>query len=201
MNTLILLYYGSFEYFLSYGVSVWGSTYPMYTDPIFILQKRILKIITSNEVTVSSAQLFDSLQILKLSDLFKLQVTSFVYECLNSLAPIYLREYFTSIQSIHSIGTRQSKKGDLYALRCDTTQYGLRSIHYSGVRIWNSLPVKIRKSQSLPNFMKKMKAYIFSFYKFFKILEWTTLSCSPISLTHVIVTLLILICWLQIFCI
>ena len=166
MDTLILPYYGLFESFLSYGVSVWGSTYPMYTDPIFILQKRILKIIMFNKVTVSSAPLFDSLQILKLSDLFKLQVTCFVYECLNSLAPIYFREYFTSIQSIHSIGTRQSKKGDLYALRCNTTQYGLRSIHYSGVRIWNSLPVEIRNSQFLPNFKKKMKAYIFSFYKF-----------------------------------
>ena len=63
----------------------------MYTDLIFILQKRILKIITFNKMTVSSAPLFDSLQILKLSDLFKLQVTSFVYECLNSLAPTYFR--------------------------------------------------------------------------------------------------------------
>ena len=60
MDTLILLYYGLFESFLSYGVSVRGSTYPMYTDQIFILQKRILKIITFNEVTVSSAPLFDS---------------------------------------------------------------------------------------------------------------------------------------------
>ena len=168
MDTLILLYYGLFESFLFYGVSVWGSTYPMYTDPIFILQKRILKIITLNEVTVSSAPLFDSLQILKLSDLFKLQVTSFVYECLNSLAPIYFREYFTSIHSIHNIGTRQSKKGDLYVLHCNTTQYGLRSIHYSGVRIWNSLTVEIKNSQFLPNFKKKMRAYIFSFYKFYK---------------------------------
>ena len=146
MDTFILLYCGLFESFLSYGVSVWGSTYPMYTDSTFIY-RRELKIITFNEVNVSSAPLFDSLQILKLSDLFKLQVTSFVYECLNSLAPIYFREYFTSIQSIHSIGTQQSKKGDLYALHCNTTQYGLRSIHYPGVRIWNSLPVEIRNSQ------------------------------------------------------
>ena len=166
MDTLILLYYGLFESFLSSGVSVWGSTYPTYTDPIFILQKRILKIITFNEMTVSSAPLFDSLQIFKLNDLFNLQVTSLVYEYLNTLAPTYFREYFTSIQSIHNIGTRQSKKGDLYAPRCNTTQYGLRSIHYSGVRIWNSLLVEIRNSQSLPNLKKKMKAYIFSFYKF-----------------------------------
>ena len=52
-------------------------------------------------------------------------------------APVYFRYYFTSIHSIHSIGTRQSRKGGLYAIHCNTIQYGLRSIHYSGVRIWN----------------------------------------------------------------
>ena len=109
-DTLTSLYHGIFAPFISYGLSVWGSSYPTYVDPIFILQKKILKIITFNEVTVSSAPLFGSLQILKLNDLFKLQVTSFVYECLNNLAPIYFRDYFTSIHFIHSIGTRQSKK-------------------------------------------------------------------------------------------
>ena len=57
---------------------------------------------------------------------------------------------------IHSIGTRQSKKGDLYALRCNT-KYGIRSIHYSGVRMWNSLPSDIKASKSLSNFKKTSK--------------------------------------------
>ena len=46
-----------------------------------------------NEVTVSSTPLFDSLQILKLNVLFKLQATSFVYACLNNLAPVYFQDY------------------------------------------------------------------------------------------------------------
>ena len=119
-DTLMLLYHELFASFLTYGISVWGSTY-VYFDPIFILQKTILKI---NEVTASSAPLFNTLQILKLDDFFKLRVTFLVYECLNNLAPIYFREYFVSIHSMHSIGTWQSKKCDLFALHCNTTQNG-----------------------------------------------------------------------------
>ena len=115
-ETLILLYHGIFAPFLSYGLPVWGSTYPSLLDPITVLQKRILKIITFNEITAPSGPLFDSLQILKLSDLFQLQVAGFVYECINSLAPIYFKNYFTSIQTVHGIGTRQACKGDLHAL-------------------------------------------------------------------------------------
>ena len=91
IETLILLYHGISAPFLSYGLPVWCSTYPSLLDSITVLQKRILKIITFNEITAPSGPLFDSLQILKLNDLFQLQVASFVYECINSLAPIYLK--------------------------------------------------------------------------------------------------------------
>ena len=43
----------------------------------------------------------------------------------------------------------------------NTAQHGLGSIHHSGVRIWNSLPVDIRESHSLTNFKKKLKNYFF----------------------------------------
>ena len=64
---------------------------------------------------------------------------------------------------MHDIGTRPSKRGDLFALRCNTTQYGLRSVHYSGVRLWNSLPQEIRSSNSPSNFKKKAKSYCYHF--------------------------------------
>ena len=118
-----------------------------------------MKIVIFNKVIASSALLFDALQILKLNDVFKFQARSFVYKCLNNLAPIYFSDYFVSSHSVHNIGTQQSKKGDLFALHCDTTQYGLRSIHYLGVCIWNSLPNDIRESPSLSIFKKKLKDF------------------------------------------
>ena len=111
-DTLTLLYHGIFAHFLSYGISVWGLTYPT----IFVLQKKALRIITFKDLSSSSLPLFDSLCILQLSDIFKLQISSFVYECVHNLAPVYFRNYFTSIDSAHNIGTRQSSKGDLYAV-------------------------------------------------------------------------------------
>ena len=71
--------------------------------------------ITFNEITVPSGPLFNSLQILKLNDLCQLQVASSVYECSNPLAPIYFKNYFNSIHTVHGIGTRQARKEDLYA--------------------------------------------------------------------------------------
>ena len=72
--------------FLSYGLPVWGSTYPSMLDPITVLQKRILKIVTFNWNHSTIWPLFDSFQILKLNDLFQLQVASFVYELMHQLS-------------------------------------------------------------------------------------------------------------------
>ena len=64
IDTVMLLYHELFVSFLTYGISVWNSTYRTYIDPTFILQKKMLKIITFNKVNASSAPLFDTLQIL-----------------------------------------------------------------------------------------------------------------------------------------
>ena len=76
----------------------------------------------------------------------------------------YFSNYFTSIENVHSFGTRQSKRGNLLALPCNTTQYGLQSVHYSGVRFWNSLPTDIQNLVSLSNFWSKIKSYFLSNY-------------------------------------
>ena len=164
-DTLTILYHAVFAPFLSYGVSVWGLTHPSFLDPVAILQKKVLRIIVFSEKTAPSAPIFDSLQFLKLNDIITYQITSFVFECLHNLAPLYFHGYFTSIERMHNIGTRQSIRGDLFALRCNTTQYGLRSIHYSGVRLWNSLPLEIRNSNSLSSFRNKLEKHLLATYK------------------------------------
>ena len=151
----MLLYHAIFAPFLAYGVSVWGMTYPSMLDSISALQKKILRIVTFSDKTAPSSPIFNCLQVLRFNDIIILYTVSFVFECVHNLAPTYFRNYFTSIQSIHDIGIRQSQKCDLFALRCNTTQYGLRSIHYTGVRLWNSLACEIRDSSSLPVFRKK----------------------------------------------
>ena len=163
-DILTLLYHAIFEPFLLYGLSVWGMTYPSFLERIYVLQKKVLKAITFSDITASSDPLFDRLQVLELADLFQVQILSFVYECVNKIAPSYFSGYFTSINMIQNIGTCQSKKGDLSALGCNTTKYGIRSIHYSGFGMWNSLPSDIKASKSLSNFKKTLKSYLLASY-------------------------------------
>ena len=42
------------------------------------------------------------------------QLSPFVYECLNDISPVYFRNCFTCIENIHQIGTRQTKRDDLF---------------------------------------------------------------------------------------
>ena len=60
-------------------------------------KKKVLKAITFSDIIASSDPLFDRLQVLKLADLFQVKVLSFVYQCVNKIAPSYFSGYFTSI--------------------------------------------------------------------------------------------------------
>ena len=65
--------------------------------------------------------------------------------------------FVDSIDSHIILQMIRESKGDLYAIHCNTTQYGSQSIHYSGVRIWNLLPVDIGESYDL--FSHKLKDF------------------------------------------
>ena len=60
-------------------------------EPVFAIQKKIMKVITCNEMVAHSTPIFDSLQILRLNDVFQLQLASFVYECVNNF-PLCISE-------------------------------------------------------------------------------------------------------------
>ena len=128
LEMLKLLYFGIFYLFLSYGVQVWGLTYPTLLNPVFILQKKAVKAMTFSDIITPSLPLFNKLHFLRLSDISNLQLASFVFECVNGLSPQFFENYFTSIASKHGIGTRQSTRGNLFLERQHTIQYVIRSV-------------------------------------------------------------------------
>ena len=54
----------------------------------------------------------------------------------------------------------QNSHGDLLLQRKNTFIYGIRSIQYSGARLWNTLPAPIRDSQSTSVFRSQVKAVL-----------------------------------------
>ena len=100
--------------------------------------------------------------ILKISDIIKLQVVSFVFESKMRLSSSEFHTYF--ISDVHSYGTRQSASEDLFQPRRLTTQYGLNTVHYIGATLWNTIDDVIKKSHSLNAFRRELKLFYLDSY-------------------------------------
>ena len=120
--------------------------------------------ISFSEPKSHSEPLFKSFNLLKLNDVIESQILSFVYQWSRRLLPPCFNEYFKFTSSVHSYSTRQSCNKNLYVASVNTTQYGLRSLKFTGPRLWNSLPTSITNSSSLRIFRKNLKNSILNCY-------------------------------------
>ncbi len=57
-HALYVLYYSLFVPYITYCLEIWGNAYPTHTKPIFILQKRAVRIITKSNYREPSNGLF-----------------------------------------------------------------------------------------------------------------------------------------------
>ena len=159
-STLVSVYNALFLSFLQYCMVVWGQAYASYTEPIFKMQKRAVRAISNQSYLAHSLPIFRELTLLRLSDIFKLKLLTFVFESTNKIAPVCFHNFFSSNSSIHHYETRQSVRGDFYLVRKNTVQYGVKCIQYMGATLWNNLPVELRHSTSKFSFKKKVKVHL-----------------------------------------
>ena len=162
LETLISLYNSLFFSFLLYGLIVWGLTFVSYLNPLFTLQKKVLRCIKFEPFSAPSAPMFQPLKILKLEDTLHLNILTFVYKAINKLSPSHFHNYFHLSTSVHKIGTQQATRGDLFKSLKSTAMYCLQTIQYFGSKLWNTLPLFIRVVCSVTAFRSKLKARIIS---------------------------------------
>ena len=165
LEILKALYFSLFYSFVSYGIVNWALTHKSLLDPIIVSQKKILRIMNFKEPNSHTEPLFAQLQFLKIRDMHELQLLSFMYDCQNHLAPTHFHSYFTPSSEVHGYNTRLASGGDLFLSRKTTFHYGIRSIQYSGARLWNSISILIRESPSRTVFITKLKTHFLSSYQ------------------------------------
>ena len=159
-HTLINVYNSLFMSFLQYGITVWGQTFDSYLDPIFKLQKKAVRAISHEHFTSHTLPIFKNLKLLRLQDIFRVKISSFVYESLNKINPSCFHDFFSLNSRIHQHFTRQSHHGHVFLTQKNSLQYGLRSIRYLGAKMWNDLPGEIRNSASKFSFKRNLKKFI-----------------------------------------
>ena len=141
-KTLVNIYFALFHSHLQYGCQLWGLTENTTSKPIFILQKKALRLMTFNNFQCPSSPLFSDLKILKIFDLVKSLNISFVHKFLNNRLPQDLLDFFEFVQleaeGDDNQGTRGAKLKLLFVPSYNTITFGNKSFSKICITQWNS---------------------------------------------------------------
>ena len=104
------LYYSLVYPHLIYAIEVWGSADDTHLNRVFILQKRIVRMINftdKRQIDYSfppSDPLFYKMDMLKVHDIFKLMISKFIFNCLNEKNPINFHSWYklTTLSNKHN---------------------------------------------------------------------------------------------------
>ena len=142
--------------FLTYGLISWGNTYFSTTQPLFILQKTAMRVMTFFKFHEHSSPIFKHLNIVKLPDLFFLNVAVFLHKFHDRGLPFVFDTFFTQVNKRHNYNTR-SASNMFCTLPKVRTNYGIFSIRFKGPKVWNSISENL-KTISISNFKESVKS-------------------------------------------
>ena len=90
-----------------------GNTYETTLKPLFMLQKKAVRISTFSKLGSFSSPLFKSLGIIKFFDIALFQIAIFMYKFHNNVLPAAFHSFFTKITSVHNYHTRFAAKHNI----------------------------------------------------------------------------------------
>ena len=161
-NILINLYYSLVYPYLIYGLVAWGNTYSSSINPLYILQKKVVRLMTFSIFYEHSNPLFVKLGILKLHDLVFYHNAIFMYDFHNDSLPETFNTFFFPVNQRHNYKTRLASRSS-YSLPHIRTNYGNFNIRYSGVKVLNEIDDETKKLKPAC-FKKKLKKYLLEKY-------------------------------------
>ena len=127
-----------------------------------VLQRKMLRFVNGFESRrhVGTEEL-KSLSWLTIPDRVKLFKLVHLFRIKHGLAPHYLRTNLTSVADAHMHNTRGSTSNYHVSRSLSATP---SSFAYSSVRLWNSLPARLKGIDSLLVFKKELRDFLFASY-------------------------------------
>jgi len=119
-KSLLMVYYSLIHTHLNYCIISWSSASTSALSPLVKLQKRAVRIITFNNKRAHTKPLFWKLQVLKLNDIFKLEIGKIMHK-INAKTSYHNSKLFVPIDQIHSHNTRK-QQNHYFISRVHTSQ-------------------------------------------------------------------------------
>jgi hypothetical protein len=152
-ETLRMVYFAYVHSIMSYGIISGG--YHPYSEKIFKIQKRVIRIITNSRMRDSYRELFQRLEILPLYSQYIFSLSIFM---------IKNKHLYNTNNQIHSVYTRF--RTNLHPPIDNLTKFQ-KGVYYSGIKIFNNLPHGIKDlANEITLFRNALKRFLLinSFY-------------------------------------
>ena len=162
-NSLLKIYYALVHPHLLYGITIWGSTYSSYIDKIYRLQNKAVKLIGGGKFREKATPYYGKLKILKIQDLYNIEIAKFVYDFFHNNVPCSFSTYFNQTCKLSRRSTRLSSDVTHVRIPLYKTNRLQRNIKFQGATIWNHIPPHIKKL-SRNNFVKKLQDHLLQKY-------------------------------------
>ena len=140
----------------------WGSATKTTLHPLQILQNKVMRIIKITvEDHVKNNALYQKYKILKIDDVYKLELGKFMYLYHVNDLPEIFETYFLSIDQAHHYNTKSKSNGNyfVHSVRINADK---NSIKFLGARLWNQIEFQLK---------------LYSYYRFKKEFTKLLLGC------------------------
>ena len=159
-HILITLYYSLVYPFIYYCIEAWGNCYKTTIYPLEIIQKTFIRVICNLTYYASTKSSFNDLKILKIYDAYKYFSLIYFFKILKQNKADYMKQFIQSHNVQHSHYLRNSS---ISLPRPNITKFKYSPL-YSFICSWNELPFKIKSKNSLIQYKKSLKIFLFNQY-------------------------------------
>jgi len=156
-DTLRTLYYTFIYPYLTYCNLIWGRAANVHLSRLFLLQKRIIRVICKTHFFAHSKPLFIECKVLDIYQINKYITGIFMFKYDKGLLPNIFDSMFSRQTDLHSYCTRHNK---LFSLPLCRTQGKKNSLCYYGAYFWNNFvhtTIGNRSTFTLFSFKKALK--------------------------------------------
>lgn len=130
------------------------SSIPGRLKRLAILQKKCIRNVCNKPFNEKSSPLFKTLNILKLTDLYKVQVCKLMCAYTHGLSPSGLQNLFIANSAFHDHNTRIRNEPRVPVRSSASLS---RTFLYIGPKLWVELPLYLRQSYTLKTFGYRLK--------------------------------------------
>ena len=134
---------------MSYASVIWSSCNKEQLYRVLKLQKRTARVILYADHQASAIALFNKLSWIPFYEQSRIDKCFIIYKRINRTLPIYLNDHIIINNNRHARNTRYANINIVCPKYRKETEGG-RTFSVSAVKLWNSVPLDIRKADSLP---------------------------------------------------